>query len=353
MQKLHVTKNYGDKMSSRRNFLKGAATGIGATATLAASAAPAAKPGNSPYSGVHKMPRDMKLVSIKNADGSETLGVVTDKGVIDVRAASTKLRMRSPLTLDQLLQEGDADGLAKLVNRAKASGAALVDESSIKHGRLFAKPGKIVCVGLNYRQHAKEIGLQPPRVPPLFSKFNNSLAGQNAVIELPPKEISFKFDYETELLIVIGKRARNVSEADALDYVAGYCTSNDFSARDLQMELPNAQWMIGKTLDNFAPIGPYFVSADLVGDPDNLKIETWVNGELRQSSSTSDFIFNTQQMIAYISKHWTLEPGDIIFTGTPQGVIAGYAKDKQVWLKAGDEVVSSIEKLGKLKFRLG
>jgi 2-keto-4-pentenoate hydratase/2-oxohepta-3-ene-1,7-dioic acid hydratase in catechol pathway len=110
--------------------------------------------------------------------------------------------------------------------------------------------------------------------------------------------------------------------------------------------------MIGKTLDNFAPIGPYFVSADLVGDPNKLKIETWVNGELRQSSNTSDFIFNTQQMIAYISKHWTLEPGDIVFTGTPQGVIAGYAKEKQVWLKAGDEVVSSIEKLGKLKFRL-
>src|SRR5881392_2893338 len=115
MQKLHVTKNYGDKMSSRRNFLKGAATGIGATATLAASASPAGQGGNSPYTGVHKMPRDTKLVSIKNADGSETLGVVTDKGVIDVRAASTKLRMRSPLTLDQLLQEGDADELAKLV----------------------------------------------------------------------------------------------------------------------------------------------------------------------------------------------------------------------------------------------
>jgi 2-keto-4-pentenoate hydratase/2-oxohepta-3-ene-1,7-dioic acid hydratase in catechol pathway len=339
-------------MSSRRNFLKGAASGVGVTAALATSAASAAESRNSRYTGVHKMPRDTKLVSIKNADGSETLGVVTDKGVIDVRAASTKLRMRAPLTLDQLLQEGDADGLEKLVAHAKSSGTGLVDEASIKHGRLFAKPGKIVCVGLNYRQHAKEIGLQPPRVPPLFSKFNNSLAGQNVVIELPPKDISFKFDYETELLIVIGKQARNVSEADALGCVAGYCTSNDFSARDLQMELPSAQWMIGKTLDNFAPIGPYFVSADMVGDPNQLKIETWVNGELRQSSSTSDFIFNTQQMIAYISKHWTLEPGDIIFTGTPQGVIAGYAKEKQVWLKAGDEVVSSIEKLGKLKFRL-
>jgi 2-keto-4-pentenoate hydratase/2-oxohepta-3-ene-1,7-dioic acid hydratase in catechol pathway len=128
--------------------------------------------------------------------------------------------------------------------------------------------------------------------------------------------------------------------------------SNDFSARDLQLELPSGQWMIGKTLDNFAPIGPYFVSSDLVGDPNKLKIETRVNGELRQSSNTSDFIFNTQQMVSYISKHWTLEPGDIIFTGTPKGVIAGHPKDKQVWLKPGDEVVSTIEKLGELKFTL-
>lgn len=339
-------------MSSRRNFLKDAATGVGVTAALAVSVSSAAESKTTHYAGPHKMPRNTRLVSIRNADNTETLGVVTDKGVIDVRAACNKLHMRAPLTLDQLLQDGDADGLEKLVLRARSSKMALLDEASIKHGRLFAKPGKIMCVGLNYRQHAKEVGMQPPRVPPLFSKFNNALASHDTVIELPPKDISVKFDYETELLIVIGKRARNVSEADALDYVAGYCTSNDFSARDLQLELPSGQWMIGKTLDNFAPIGPYFVSADLVGDPNKLKIETWVNGELRQSSNTSDFIFNTQQMVSYISKHWTLEPGDIVFTGTPQGVIAGYPKEKQVWLKAGDEVVSSIEKLGKLKFRL-
>jgi 2-keto-4-pentenoate hydratase/2-oxohepta-3-ene-1,7-dioic acid hydratase in catechol pathway len=340
MQKLHVTKKYGDKMNSRRSFLKGAATGVGVATSFTASVAMAAEPAAIRYTGNHKMPRGMKLVSIHNADGSETLGVVTDKGVIDVRAASRKLRMQAPLTLDQLLQDGDADRLEQLVSRAKSSGAGVVAEASIKHGRLFAKPGKIVCVGLNYRQHAKEIGMQPPRVPPLFSKYNNSLAPQNAVIALPGKEISIKFDYETELLIVMG------------NYVAGYCTSNDFSARDLQLELPNGQWMIGKTLDNFAPIGPYFVSADLVGDPNNLKIETWVNGELRQSSNTSDFIFNTQQMISYISKHWTLEPGDIIFTGTPQGVIAGYPKEKQVWLKPGDELASSVGNLGKLHFKL-
>lgn len=340
-------------MSNRRQFLQGASVaGAGIAAASMMPMASAAVDAAPRYQGPHKMPRNLKLLAIKNADGSETLGAVTDKGVVDVKAASSKLRIAAPLTLMELLQQGNAEGLSKLVAQAASSGTALTDEAKITHGRLFTNPGKIICVGLNYRRHAQEVGMQPPRVPPLFNKFNNALAGHNAVITLPPKDISTKFDYETELLIVIGKTARNVSETDALNYVAGYSTANDFSARDLQLELPSGQWMIGKTLDNFAPIGPCFVSADLVGDPNKLKIETRVNGQVRQSSNTSDFIFNTQQMVSYISKHWTLEPGDIIFTGTPEGVIAGYPKDKQVWLKAGDEVVSSIEKLGDLKFRL-
>jgi 2-keto-4-pentenoate hydratase/2-oxohepta-3-ene-1,7-dioic acid hydratase in catechol pathway len=340
-------------MTSRRNFLKTTgAAGVGLGAASLSGAAHAATTSGARYNGPHKMPTGVKLLAIRHSDGTDGLGVVTDKGVVDVKAAAARMGVAVPLTLDELLQEGNADGLMRVVADARASGSNLVDESKLTHGRLFAKPNKIVCVGLNYRQHAKEVGMAPPRVPPLFNKYNNSLAGHNAVIKLPPKDISTKFDYETELLIVIGKKARNVSEADALQYVAGYCTANDFSARDLQLELPNGQWMIGKTLDDFAPIGPYFVSADLVGNPNNLKIETRVNGELRQSSNTNDFIFNTQQMVSYISKFWTLDPGDIIFTGTPQGVIAGYPKEKQVWLKAGDELVSSIEKLGELKFKL-
>jgi 2-keto-4-pentenoate hydratase/2-oxohepta-3-ene-1,7-dioic acid hydratase in catechol pathway len=190
-----------------------------------------------------------------------------------------------------------------------------------------------------------------PTQPILFNKYTNALAPHNCVITLPPKDLSYKLDYETELLIVIGKKARNVSEVDAPKYIAGYCTSQDFSARDLQLER-GGQWMLGKTLDNFAPIGPYFVSADLVGDPHKLKLETYVNGEVRQSWSTDDFIFNCYQIVAYISKHWALEPGDIIFTGTPHGVIAGKPKDQQVWLRAGDIIESRIEKLGTLKFKL-
>jgi 2-keto-4-pentenoate hydratase/2-oxohepta-3-ene-1,7-dioic acid hydratase in catechol pathway len=148
----------------------------------------------------------------------------------------------------------------------------------------------------------------------------------------------------------MGKRANDVSEADALSYVFGYATGQDFTARDLQMR--SSQWMIGKTNDGFAPIGPHIVTADLVGDPNKLKIEQLVNGEVRQSSNTEDMVFNCAQIISYTSKIFTLEPGDIIFTGTPEGVISGYPADRQVWLKPGDKLETRIEKLGSLHFYL-
>ena len=308
------------------------------------------------FTGPHEMPTHATLLSMRNADGSETLGVKLDNdAVIDVRKARQLLGIAAPLTLEELLKEGNASGLNKLIAAARTSSVAkgaTVKESSITFGRLFRNPGKIVCIGLNYRAHVQETSEKLPSVPILFNKYNNALAAHNCTIELPARDVAYKFDYETELLIVIGKKARRVSEAEALSYVAGYCTAHDFSARDLQLETPSAQWMIGKTLDNFGPIGPYFVSADLVGDPNNLTIETYVNGEERQSSNTSFMIFSPQKLIAYITKMWTLEPGDIIWSGTPQGVILGYPKDKQVWLKAGDEIVSTIEKLGSLIFKL-
>jgi 2-keto-4-pentenoate hydratase/2-oxohepta-3-ene-1,7-dioic acid hydratase in catechol pathway len=343
-------------MSSRRDFLK---TGAVAAGVAGAAAAPAATGKTSmaqKYRGPHEMPTGVTLLAMGNADGSETLGAkLGDDTVLDVRRASQLLGMTAPLTLGELLREGNARGLNELIAAAQTSrraDAALVKESSVTFGRLFTNPGKIVCIGLNYRAHAAETNLKLPSVPILFNKYNNALAAHNCTITLPPREVSYKFDYETELLIVIGRSARNVSEAEALEYVAGYCTAHDFSARDLQLETPSVQWMIGKTLDNFGPIGPYFVSADRVGDPNNLKIETYVNGERRQSSNTSFMIFNPQKLIAYITKMWTLEPGDIIWSGTPEGVILGYPKEKQVWLKAGDEIVSTIEKLGSLRFTL-
>ena len=346
-------------MTSRRSFLRTAgAMTVGVTAASSGSSALAASKSDatvSHYDGPHEMPTGVTLLSIHNADGTETLGVKTPDGVIDARKASALLHMTVPHTLEELLKEGNAGGLNKLIASVKSSTkakSAVIDESTITYGRLFAKPGKIVCIGLNYRAHAAEANFKVPTVPILFNKYNNALAAHNCTIKLPPRDVAYKFDYETEMLIVIGKVARNVSEADALNYVAGYCTSHDFSARDLQLETPSVQWMIGKTLDNFGPIGPYFVSADIVGNASNLKIETYVNGEVRQSSNTSNMIFNPQRLIAYITRMWTLEPGDIIWSGTPEGVILGMPKEKQVWLKGGDEIRSSIEKLGDLRFKL-
>jgi 2-keto-4-pentenoate hydratase/2-oxohepta-3-ene-1,7-dioic acid hydratase in catechol pathway len=343
-------------MPSRRIFLKttGALT-LGAACASQASAPTATQPMAGRYTGPHEMPADVTLLSMRNADGSETLGVKLDgDAVLDVRTARHLTGIAAPLTLEELLKDGNARALNELVAAARSprARAALLPESSLTFGRLFTSPGKIVCIGLNYRAHVQETHGKLPSVPVLFNKYSNALAAHNCTIKLPPRDVAYKFDYETELLIVIGKTARNVLEEEALNHVAGYCTAHDFSARDLQLETPSGQWMVGKTLDSFGPIGPYFVSADRVGDPNNLKIATHVNGEQRQSSNTSFMIFNPQKLIAYITRMWTLEPGDIIWSGTPEGVILGYPKEKQVWLKAGDEIVSTIEKLGTLKFTL-
>jgi 2-keto-4-pentenoate hydratase/2-oxohepta-3-ene-1,7-dioic acid hydratase in catechol pathway len=297
------------------------------------------------------MARGLTLLTLQRG-GEYRLGVKTPKGILDTVEAAKVLGMQAPATIDDLLQNEDGPTLNALVDAASKSGAAqkaLLKEDSIEYGPVVTRPEKIVCVGLNYRGHVKEIGAPMPKEPVLFNKYNNALNHHRGTIKLPV-QVATKFDYEVELVMVMGKEARNVGQADALSYVAGNCTGNDFTARDLQFET-GGQWMIGKTPDQFAPLGPYLVTADQI-DPDNLKIECRVNGETRQSSNTSDFIFNTRHMISYISRHLTLRPGDIIFTGTPQGVISGYPKDKQVWLQAGDKIACSVEKLGELKFEL-
>jgi 2-keto-4-pentenoate hydratase/2-oxohepta-3-ene-1,7-dioic acid hydratase in catechol pathway len=353
--------------NSRRDFLKGAAgtslAGIaiaaGGVAGASGAAADAPEAGAVPArrrkhsDASPQMPRGMTLLSIRTEHG-DTLGVKTDRGILDARRAALALHLTVPLTLDDLLQHGGAPELSFLVAAAQKSRHAdslCVDEAQITHGRLFAEPGKIVCIGLNYREHAQEAGMKPPAVPILFNKYNNTLTNHGATIRLPT-EVATKFDYEVEMLVVIGRRAHNVKPEDASKYVAGYCTSNDFSARDLQLELDGHQWMIGKTLDDFAPIGPYFVCADLVEDPNNLNIECRVNGETRQHTNTSSMIYNTDFLISYISRHFALDPGDLIFTGTPPGVILGMPKEKQVWLKAGDQIACSVGNLGELRFAL-
>jgi 2-keto-4-pentenoate hydratase/2-oxohepta-3-ene-1,7-dioic acid hydratase in catechol pathway len=337
-----------ETMNTRRDFMKTAFAATVGTSALGQVTQVKADPATGPK----QLPRGLTLLSIAKTGGAETLGVKLPGGILDVADSREALKIDAPTTLEDLLASGNASALEQLIAAGKDQKEFLRDEASIKFGRLITKPGKIVCVGLNYKEHAEEAGEKLPSVPILFNKFNNTLSAHNCTIKLPPREVSYKFDYETELLVVMGKTARNVSEAEALDYVAGYAIGHDFSARDLQLET-GGQWMVGKTLDDFAPIGPYFVSADQV-DPNNLSIETFVNDETkpRQSSHTSKFIFNPQKVISYTSRMFALEPGDIIFTGTPSGVIVGMPKEKQVWLKAGDKIVSRIDKLGTLKFDL-
>ncbi|HVS74549.1 MAG TPA: fumarylacetoacetate hydrolase family protein [Candidatus Acidoferrales bacterium] len=333
----------------RRNILKGA----GALAALAATGTLTPACAESGVADIYArgMARGLTLLTIRR-QGEYRLGVKTDKGVLDVPEAARILGVHAPATMDDLLQLEEGPRLNALVDAAlksRAAQKAFVKEEGVEYGPVVTRPEKIVCVGLNYRRHAEEIGAQIPKQPVLFNKYNVALNHHNGTIRLPV-EVAKKFDYEVELVMVIGKQARNVSEADALSCVAGYSTGNDFTARDLQLET-GGQWMIGKTPDQFAPLGPYLVTADQI-DPDNLKLECRVNGETRQSSITSDMIFNTRKIISYISHRITLKPGDIIFTGTPQGVIQGHPKDKQVWLKPGDKIACSLEKLGELKFEL-
>ncbi|ACT03573.1 fumarylacetoacetate hydrolase family protein [Paenibacillus sp. JDR-2] len=284
----------------------------------------------------------MKLVNFKEkaAASAYRLGVRTDKGIIDA----------GHVTLNGLLQGGEAE-LSKLrqyVEESKERQDRYLDESQVVVGPSVPEPGKIICIGLNYRKHAEETNMPLPEYPILFSKFSNALAAHGEDVPLPRS--TQKVDYEAELAIVIGRTAKNVSVDEALDYVFGYSTSNDLSARDLQTR--TSQWLAGKSCDKFAPVGPYLVSKDEVGDPNDLRISCTVNGEVRQDSNTSDMIFNCKEIVSYISQCMTLSPGDIILTGTPEGVVMGYPPEKQVYLQDGDVVTIEIEKLGALTNRM-
>ncbi len=226
----------------------------------------------------------------------------------------------------------------KLANNPKNQ--KFLNESELEIGPCVVAPSKIICVGLNYQRHAQESNMEAPKYPVLFNKFNNTLVGYNK--DIPLGRVGTEFDYEVELGVVIGKKCKNVSETEALDYVLGYCTANDLSCRDLQFKTP--QWLLGKSLDKFLPLGKYIVTKDEIPDCQNLGLSCYLNGELRQNSNTSDMIFSVAEIIAFISQHMTLSTGDLILTGTPEGVIMGM-KDKK-WLQPGDVVKVEIEKLG-------
>ncbi len=231
-------------------------------------------------------------------------------------------------------------GLEKLQSEFDASVAAKVD-AKVRLAEPVKRPGKIICIGLNYRKHAEESGMAVPAEPVVFFKAISSITGPNDQIVIPKN--SQKTDWEVELGVVIGKRANYVSQEEALDYVAGYVLHNDVSEREFQLER-GGQWVKGKSCDTFAPLGPYLVTKDEVADPNNLNLWLTLNGKKVQDGNTNDFIFNVQEVISYLSQFMSLMPGDIISTGTPEGVGLGF--DPPVYLKDGDVVELGIDGLG-------
>jgi 2-keto-4-pentenoate hydratase/2-oxohepta-3-ene-1,7-dioic acid hydratase in catechol pathway len=335
--------------SDRRTFLKATGAGLASTAaTLAPGGAAAAAQTPTRPPAAFEMPRGMTLLNMRTAAGPR-LGVKQARGILDVAAAAALYKLPSPVDTDDLLQHGKGGMLARVVAAAEKGPERLyLPERAVQHAPLVTRPEKIIMMGFNYRRHAAETNTPIPANPVLFSKYNNTLNHHGGTIALPAA--AKHFDHEIELVMVFGRECRDVSEAAALDYVAGYATGNDFTARDMQYL--TSQFMIGKTFDGFAPLGPHLVTSDLVGDPNSLRLECRVNGEQRQDWNTNDMIFNCRQMISFASRMMTIKPGDIFFTGTPHGVIYGKPKAEQVWLKPGDRVMCSVEKLGELAFSL-
>jgi 2-keto-4-pentenoate hydratase/2-oxohepta-3-ene-1,7-dioic acid hydratase in catechol pathway len=268
-------------------------------------------------------------------------GVLTDPSstrVVDLNAADPRL----PADMLQLLRGGDE--LLHLARQVidSASAAMWVELAGTQLVAPVPNPGKIICIGLNYRDHAAEAGLPMPAEPVVFAKLSNTVNGPYSPITMP--RATEQIDYEAELGVVLGKTCKGVKEADALDYVAGYLAVNDVSARDVQHR--NGQWVLGKSPDGFAPMGPALVTADEVGDPQQLDLRTRIGDEVLQSSNTREMIFPVARLISFISEFVTLEPGDVIATGTPSGV--GGAQKPPRWLRAGETVRVEFPRLGAL-----
>ncbi len=260
----------------------------------------------------------MRIVRYRPHDGASRVGLLDDGQVVDAGS--------------------DGDGPLPVPDGARGERLALADVELLAPVR----PSKVVCVGLNYRDHAAEQNIELPARPLLFCKVPTAVCGPNAAIE-KPTDLE-QLDYEAELGVVIGRRARHLDSADAADHIAGYVAVNDVSARDAQFS--DGQWFRGKSCDTFAPLGPALVSSDEVGDPHDLAVRCTVNGELRQASRTDQLIFGVEELISYCSRYFTLLPGDVICTGTPGGV--GAFLDPPRYLAAGDCVEIEIEHVGRL-----
>ncbi len=277
----------------------------------------------------------MKLFRFGNPTKEKTGVILSDGKMIDVSAFGE----------DYNEQFFATNGIVRLQKWLKTNAKHCTEVSKrTRIGSCVARPSKIVCIGLNYAKHAAESGAAVPKEPVVFFKATTALCGPNDNVVIPKNSI--KTDWEVELAVVIGKKAKYISEDEALDFVAGYCLHNDYSEREFQLER-GGQWVKGKSADTFAPLGPFMATPDEIGDPQNLRLWLKVNEEMLQDSNTSDMIFNLKQIISYLSNFMTLLPGDVISTGTPSGVGLGLKPPR--YLKAGDVIELGIDSLGMQK----
>jgi 2-keto-4-pentenoate hydratase/2-oxohepta-3-ene-1,7-dioic acid hydratase in catechol pathway len=291
----------------------------------------------------------MHLVSYRRSGVTANLwraGVAHDGRVVDV--ADIMPNSTDETTTRQLLTAGPATlrqvfALARKALDAGSDAPTLLQSSEVELGPPVPDPDKIICIGVNYADHASEAGLAQTEVPLFFAKFRNSLTGPTSPIRLP--HASSQIDYEGELAVIVGARCKSVPESEALQYVAGYTLMNDVSARDLQMQ--TSQYMAGKALDTFAPMGPGIVPASEIPDPQALTLTTRVNGQVVQHASTSTMIFSVAKIVAFLTSIMTLEAGDIIATGTPAGV--GFKRTPPLFLRDGDVVEVEIDGIGQLR----
>ena len=281
----------------------------------------------------------MKLVTYSANNSGPQLGAVRNERVINLHTASNG---QLPKDMRSFLEMGDAG--MDLAVATVASADDSVPLSSVKLHAPISDPNKVVAIGLNYIYHIKETNSPTPKIPIMFNKYTTSIIGPDDEIRWSP-ELTAKVDWEVELAVVIGKKCYQVAEEDAFNYVAGYTVCNDVSARDLQGERGD-QWIRGKSIDTFCPLGPYIVTKDEVADPHSLALKTTVNGQVMQDSNTSALLFKIPYLIHYLSQAFTLLPGDVIITGTPPGV--GMGMKPPVWLKDGDVVTVEVEGLGQL-----
>jgi 2-keto-4-pentenoate hydratase/2-oxohepta-3-ene-1,7-dioic acid hydratase in catechol pathway len=281
----------------------------------------------------------MRLVTFE-AHGHARAALLRDGRVYDIWGDASRGARATDRTMEAILE----GGLLGEIEPLEGDDGVPVDGLQLLPP--VTRPGKIICIGLNYRAHAEEQGKEPPETPTFFAKFRNALAAPGTAVRLP--SWSDRVDYEAEVAFVVRDRCRDVPESEAMDHVAGYTLLNDLSARDYQFKTP--QWMPGKTFDGAAPCGPALVTPDEAGAHDAIEIELTLNGELMQKGSTADLVHSVPALVAYLSQLMTLEPGDVVSTGTPAGV--GSLRDPKVWLKPGDEVVISSPQLGVLETRL-